>query len=178
MKVANPFANALTFTADRTRTRRDHMKYLALIKAIALLHQFQRKTITRATSSGRQVVMLPITIEDIEAANKIAPDVLGRSLDELPPQTRRLLETIKAIVRERIKKRKACQENKRKSCSKPAIPINMRTLGDHPDSDYCHVISRVVDRSLFCASRRRNSFGSCSSGRRHLLASRLWRGAL
>ena len=47
--------------------------------------------------------MLPITIEDIEAANEIAPEVLGRSLDELPPQTRRLLETVKKIVREKIK---------------------------------------------------------------------------
>lgn len=117
MKVANPFANALTFTADRTRTRRDHMKYLALIKAIALLHQFQRKTITRQTSSGRQVEMLPITVADIEAANSIAPDVLGRSLDELPPQTRRLLETLKAIARERIKakqvEQRLCQFSRR-----------------------------------------------------------------
>ena len=47
--------------------------------------------------------MLPVTLEDIEAANRIAPEVLGRSLDELPPQTRRLLENIKAHVREPMK---------------------------------------------------------------------------
>ena len=40
--VANPFAESLTFLDDKTRTRRDHLKYLTLIRAIALLHQYQR----------------------------------------------------------------------------------------------------------------------------------------
>jgi hypothetical protein len=35
--VVNPFADSLTFLDDKTRTRRDHMKYLTLIRAIALL---------------------------------------------------------------------------------------------------------------------------------------------
>jgi hypothetical protein len=102
MRIANPFARHLTFTSGRTRTRRDHEKYLTLIDTIALLHQHQRKAITHQVS-GREVTMLPVTLEDIEAANRIAPEVLGRSLDELPPQTRRLFESIKAHVRERMK---------------------------------------------------------------------------
>ncbi|MGH9284869.1 MAG: hypothetical protein ACRD0M_04225 [Acidimicrobiales bacterium] len=40
--VANPFAPRLGFADERTRTRRDHVKYLSLIRAIALLHQHQR----------------------------------------------------------------------------------------------------------------------------------------
>ena len=36
LRVVNPFAEQLTFIDDRTRTRRDHKKYLGLIKAIAL----------------------------------------------------------------------------------------------------------------------------------------------
>ena len=32
-----------------------------------------------------------MTLDDIEIANRLAHEVLGRSLDELPPQTRRLL---------------------------------------------------------------------------------------
>jgi hypothetical protein len=40
--VVNPFADRLTFLDDRTRTRRDHEKYLTLIDAITLLHQHQR----------------------------------------------------------------------------------------------------------------------------------------
>jgi len=39
LKVVNPYAERLTFLDDKTRTRRDHRKYLGLIRAIALLHQ-------------------------------------------------------------------------------------------------------------------------------------------
>jgi Cdc6-like AAA superfamily ATPase len=53
--------------------------------------------------------MLPVTIEDIEAANRIAPEVLGRSLDELPPQSRRLLESIKQLIRAKMKAEKTEQ---------------------------------------------------------------------
>ena len=109
MRIANPFARELTFTSGRTRTRRDHEKYLTLIDTIALLHQHQRETITHQVN-GREVTMLPVTLEDIEAANRIAPEVLGRSLDELPPQTRRLLETIKAHVRDLMKAEKTEQK--------------------------------------------------------------------
>ncbi len=101
MKIANPYARHLTFTANRTRTRRDHEKYLTLIDTIALLHQHQREPITHKVN-GREVEMLPVTLEDIEAANQIAPEVLGRSLDELPPQTRRLLQSIKKLVSQKM----------------------------------------------------------------------------
>jgi hypothetical protein len=40
--VVNPFVDELTFPDALTRMRRDHMKYLTLIRAIALLHQHQR----------------------------------------------------------------------------------------------------------------------------------------
>jgi DNA primase catalytic core len=104
MRIANPYARELTFTSGRTRTRRDHEKYLTLIDTIALLHQHQRqKEKITHTVNGRTVEMLPVTLEDIAAANQLAPEVLGRSLDELPPQTRRLLEAIKAHVREAMK---------------------------------------------------------------------------
>ena len=103
-RIANDFAPHLTFTSDRTRTRRDHEKYLTLIDTIALLHQHQREPI-RKLVAGNWVEMIPVTIEDIEAANSIAPEVLGRSLDELPPQTRRLLESIKTMVADECAKR-------------------------------------------------------------------------
>ena len=88
--VANPFARELTFLDSQTRTRRDHVKYLTLIRAIALLHQYQRPVKT-ATHSGRTIEYIEVTLEDIDTANRLAHEVLGRSLDELPPQTRRLL---------------------------------------------------------------------------------------
>lgn len=100
LAVVNPWADRLTFLDDRTRTRRDHDKYLTLIDAIALLHQHQRD-IKTAAIHGRTVEYIEATLADIEAANRIAHEVLGRSLDELPPQTRRVLGLIVAHVAER-----------------------------------------------------------------------------
>ena len=95
--VVNPYADRLTFLADKTRTRRDHMKYLTLIRAIALLHQHQRevKTVQRR---GQVLKYIEVTLADIELANRIAHEVLGRTLDELPPQTRNLLTLLRDWV--------------------------------------------------------------------------------
>ena len=95
--VANPFAEKLTFVDDRTRTRRDHMKYLTLIRTIALLHQYQRPVQT-VVHRGQRVSYIEVTREDIAVANRLAHQVLGRSLDELPPQTRRLLLLVDEMV--------------------------------------------------------------------------------
>jgi len=98
--VVNPFAEQLTFMDDKTRTRRDHMKYLTLIRSIALLHQYQRPHQT-VTHQGQALTYIEVTKDDIRLANRIAHEVLGRTLDELPPQTRRLLTMVQAWVSER-----------------------------------------------------------------------------
>jgi len=106
MRISNPYARHLTFTSGSTRTRRDHEKYLTLIDSIALLHQHQREPIEQTIGIGtkqRKISMLPVSLEDIELANQLAPVVLGRSLDELPPQTRRLFSCIKKIIRMKLK---------------------------------------------------------------------------
>jgi DNA primase len=95
--VANPYARELTFLDSQTRTRRDHMKYLALIRSIALLHQHQRQRKT-ATHNGQALEYIEVTLGDIAMANRLAHEVLGRSLDELPPQTRRLLLLVDELV--------------------------------------------------------------------------------
>jgi hypothetical protein len=100
LAVVNPYAERLTFLDDRTRTRRDHAKYLTLIESIALLHQHQR-VLRTARSAGKPVEYVEVTLADIALANRLAHDVLGRSLDELPPQTRRVLGLIEAFVVER-----------------------------------------------------------------------------
>lgn len=103
--VVNPYARALTFPDTATRTRRDHTKYLALIRAIALVHQHQRE-IKTTTHRGEAKEYIEATLDDIEVANKLAHDVLGRTLDELPPQTRRLLLLLDQMVRAACKKQK------------------------------------------------------------------------
>ena len=95
--VANPYAQDLTFLDTQLRSRRDHMKYLTLIRSIALLHQHQRP-VRMATHNGKTIEYIEVTPADIEVANRLVSEVLGRSLDELPPQTRRLLALIGELV--------------------------------------------------------------------------------
>lgn len=102
LKVVNPFAERLTFLDDQTRTRRDHRKYLGLIRAIALLHQHQRPIRTLARPEGGEPVLyIEATVADIAMANRLAHAVLGTTLDELPPQTRRLLALIRTWAEDR-----------------------------------------------------------------------------
>jgi DNA primase len=107
--VANPYAEQLTFPDDKTRVRRDFPKYLSLIQAIALLHQHQRP-VKSIEHQGRQVEYIEVTPDDIAVANRLAHEVLGRSLDELPPQTRRLLTLIDSMVTA------ACQQQGLERC--------------------------------------------------------------
>ncbi|MBS0613506.1 MAG: toprim domain-containing protein [Proteobacteria bacterium] len=102
LAVVNPYAHRLTFLDDRTRTRRDHEKYLTLIDAIALLHQHQR-TIKTIAANGTTLRYIEAEVGDIALANQLAHEVLGRTLDELPPQTRKLLALLVAMVE------KACE---------------------------------------------------------------------
>lgn len=90
LAVVNPYARHLTFLDDRTRARRDFPKYLTLIRTLALLHQHQRPVKT-VQHEGAVVEYVEVQLEDIATANRLAHAVLGRSLDDLPPQTRRLL---------------------------------------------------------------------------------------
>ena len=87
----------IQFADHATRTRRDHAKYLALIDAIALLHQYQRPVKT-AEIRGGEIRYVEVTRADIELADKLSAGLLARALDELPPQTRRLLTELSSLV--------------------------------------------------------------------------------
>ena len=97
LKVINPYADLLTFTSHSLRARRDHVKYQNLILAIAYLFQHQREQIT-IEHGGNSLECVIATLDDIAKANEIAGEVLGRSLEELSPPSRRLLALIKEMV--------------------------------------------------------------------------------
>jgi len=97
LAVVNPYARQLTFLDDRTRARRDFPKYLTLIRTIALLHQYQRPVKT-VQHRGQAVEYVEVTLADIATANRLVASVLGRSLDDLPPQTRKLLTALDSWV--------------------------------------------------------------------------------
>jgi hypothetical protein len=107
LAVVNPYAERLTFRSEPTRMRRDNAKYLTLIEAIAFLHQYQRPTRSYrdpGDASGAPIDYVEVTLDDIALANRLAHEVLGRSLDELPPQTRRVLGLITGYVDEQAQR--------------------------------------------------------------------------
>lgn len=108
--VVNPYAPYLTFLSDRLRTRRDHKKYLGLIRAIAFLHQHQRPKKT-AKLNGQTIEYIEAALSDIDLANRLASEILGHSLDEMAPATRRLLDLLWQMVQERMKKEGLNQED-------------------------------------------------------------------
>ncbi|HEV2278288.1 MAG TPA: CHC2 zinc finger domain-containing protein [Acidobacteriaceae bacterium] len=97
--VVNNAMGDETFPDHATRTRRDHMKLLTLIEAIALLHQYQRRIKTE-TREGETLEYIEATAEDVKLARELTARVLAPALDELPPQTRRLLALIEQMVKE------------------------------------------------------------------------------
>lgn len=145
--VVNPFADRLTFADGSTRTRRDHVKYLTLIRVIALLHQHQRPRKTATTGDGRTIVYIEATLADIELANRLANDVLGQTLDELPPQTRRLLVVLDGVV---------AGESKLREVDRQQVRFTRRQLREQlawGDTQLKVHLARLVDLELVIGHR-------------------------
>jgi len=151
LAVVNPFADRLTFADGRTRTRRDHGKYLGLISAVTLLHQHQRDR-KSATINGRVVAYVETTLADIEVAHRLAHAVLGQSLDELAPQTRRLLTAVERYV---------STEAKRLAIPRDLTRFTRRQLREHlagqgsgwGDTQLKVHLARLVDLELVLVHR-------------------------
>ena len=101
VKVINPFAASLTFTDETLRTRRDHRKYLTLIKTIAFLNQYGREK-KNITIQGKDIQYIETTIEDIRQANELASVIFIQTLEELSPPSRALLASITEMVRNSV----------------------------------------------------------------------------
>ncbi len=92
--VFNPYAQFLSYIDDRLQVRRDHPKYMAIIKAITFVNQMQRER--KQLDDGTEYI--EVSLDDIALANEIAHSLLGNTLDELSDPSRRLLELIHAMV--------------------------------------------------------------------------------
>jgi DNA primase len=147
LAVVNPFASSLSFPDTRTRTRRDHVKYLTLINSIALLHQHQRPRRQASGSGGEPVSYIEVAASDVALANRLASEVLGTSLDELPPGTRRLLEMLDGVV---------TAEAERRGVERSDILMTRRQLREATglgDTQLKVHLARLVDLELVTAHR-------------------------
>jgi DNA primase catalytic core len=97
LRVNNPYAEALTFPDHQLRLRRDHKKYLGLIRTTAFLRQYQ-KPIKSCQHKGQDLQYIEVDIDDVKLVHELAVATLGRSLDELSPPTRSFLLALHEMV--------------------------------------------------------------------------------
>jgi DNA primase len=92
--VVIPFAESIDFPHQWLRTRRDNLRFLNLIEAIAFLHQHQRER--KIDGDGRAYI--EATLRDYERAYALAADVLGATLADLKKPAAELLGAMRALV--------------------------------------------------------------------------------
>lgn len=93
-EVLIPYSEFLAdcFPTNKVRTRRDFTRFINLIKAVCLLHQYQRD---RTMKYGKEYIIATVT--DYEIAYDIANVVLSQTLKEITPRQELILNTIKNI---------------------------------------------------------------------------------
>ncbi|EKR62080.1 putative DNA primase [Leptospira weilii str. 2006001853] len=96
--VVNPYAKELKFPDTKLRMRRDQKKYLTLIKSIALLHQYQREKKFGTDENGESFEYIEVERKDMELGSILASKILGRTLEELTPQTKEVLYSLHTMV--------------------------------------------------------------------------------
>jgi DNA primase len=177
LTIINPYAVHMTFPEHAHRLRRDHEKYLGLIEAVTLLHQYHREIKARTLQNGVREEYIEVTIEDIETANAIASTVLGRSLDDCPPHTKGFLEQAITCV---------AKEAERHGVEKSAIRLTATALAQFTGISVQMVrrhLARLMDLELVYvdggdghSGERRNNpfrryaFSATSTGEKHFLA--------
>jgi len=90
LKVVIPYADHLGFPAERARHRRDHAKFLNLLRTITFAHQ-HRKEVKTFTDGSRSVEYVEADLGDYALAYDLAPGLFGPTLDELDHRTRGML---------------------------------------------------------------------------------------
>lgn len=99
----------VTFPADlkilwpygKLQMRREHQKFLSLVKAITLLHQYQRKTGSLQRADGSRMDFVQTTHADVELALALGKDIFARNADDVSPTGRTLLKDIISLVRDK-----------------------------------------------------------------------------
>ena len=99
--MVNPFAAEIEYPDDRLQSRRDHPKYLNLIKAVTFLSQMGRAVKRAEGKDGQTVSYVEVTRQDIEAAGGLMREAFGRNPDDLNGVSRALLAQVERMVAER-----------------------------------------------------------------------------
>jgi hypothetical protein len=91
----------LVWPYSRLQMRREQQKFVSLVKAITLLHQYQRKSGTMKRLDGSKMEYVQATQADIDLALELGREVFSRNVDDVSPMGRRLLADVVSLVKEK-----------------------------------------------------------------------------
>ena len=155
--VVNPFAGELEYRDDRLQSRRDHPKYLNLIRALAFLRQMGRAVKTTAGAEGGAVEYVEVTRGDIEEAGRLMQEALGRNPDDLNGVSRALLAQIGQMVRERVRASLAAEPDR--AVEPDEVQFTRREIREYTGWSHMRVfryLRQLVDFEYLTAMRGRN----------------------
>lgn len=125
LKVVNPLVDKLAYSDDRLQGRRGQPQYLNLISAAAFLRQLGKES-RRHEAGGKEVLFIEVDEKDVELGNRLALEILGKTLDELSIPARNLLEQIESFVEGRVGELRKCTPGT--PMRKSDIPFTRREL--------------------------------------------------
>jgi len=107
LTVTFPDELKITWPFSRLQMRREQQKFLSLVKALAILHQNQRKTGTMKRLDGSKMEFVQATQKDVDIALELGRLVFARNVDDVSPTARTLLAAIIKLVQEKYDDMKA-----------------------------------------------------------------------
>lgn len=128
LTVTFPDDLKLSWPFGRLQMRREQKKFLSLVKAITLLHQYQRKTGTLKRLDDSTMEYVQATQKDIDLALELGRVVFARNVDDVSPTGRTLLEEIVKLVHEKYEALK--QEHPDTEIRICEIPFTRKELRD------------------------------------------------
>ena len=102
--VINPYAELMGFPERRLEARRDQMKFIQVLNAVAFLNQYKRERHSLKDESNTYEYIEP-TLEDYKTTYEllVKSGILSNTLSDIPKNARDLYEIIKDMVIEKSK---------------------------------------------------------------------------
>jgi hypothetical protein len=119
----------LVWPYSRLQMRREQKKFVSLVKAITLLHQYQRKTGTMKRPDGTKIEYVQAMQQDIDLALELGREVFARNVDDVSPTARRLLSLIIGLVKEKYDEMRTLEPQRELFMNE--VPFNRKELRGH-----------------------------------------------
>lgn len=119
----------LVWPYSRLQMRREQKKFVSLVKAVVLLHQYQRKTGTMKRPDGTKIEYVQAMQQDIDLALELGREVFARNVDDVSPTARRLLSLIIGLVKEKHEDMRALEPKRELFMNE--VPFNRKELRAH-----------------------------------------------